>query len=312
MLILGGMCLSACAGSSENTVSPASTIDLKTNTKITPTTSVNDFALINTVGSLSQLSVSNNTGLTKNIITYGTPGVTRTSQTIEQQLQATSSAKGTSISVSMPQNWNIGWLQGIPCRLPCWERITPNQSGLDEAIQLFKQNPLIDNKSIKVSEPPQTQPPDFIGNVIFNWQDARRAVYARYTTKTTKRIITSITVFYYNTFKLKDIIDAYGEPTHVEALLIPNNGIHYSIRFYWLSQGLSVGPPSSSKSYNLSADMPISDSDGAIQLLGIQHAEELNGLNGGKSYFLVPWQGYKDFAFYCRNYLDGTPCNPVK
>ena len=39
--------------------------------------------------------------------------------------------------------WTTRWLKGIPCRLPCWEGVTPGQTRKDEAVDILKRNPII-------------------------------------------------------------------------------------------------------------------------------------------------------------------------
>lgn len=43
------------------------------------------------------------------------------------------------------------WLKGSPCFAPCWSGITPTQTRVGEAINLLKNNPLIDPHSVQIT-----------------------------------------------------------------------------------------------------------------------------------------------------------------
>lgn len=44
--------------------------------------------------------------------------------------------------------WQLNWLNGIPCQLPCWEGIIPNVTSVAEALKILNQNSLIKNATL--------------------------------------------------------------------------------------------------------------------------------------------------------------------
>lgn len=208
-------------------------------------------------------------------------------------------------------DWERRWLKNIPCRLPCWEGITPGITKADEALKVFQNNFLI-------KEPTLSSISYFGENyLLWKWSAPKRDYsdggFAAYKVNDpTKTIVAIIPKYDPVRFSYKEIVTVFGEPSHVLATARPCSDVcpQYYFNLVYLNQGLKV---KLFDNYDRTIKPKIDDQ---VPYNSIEIFEP--GLNGySKAYtnpkvtgYLVPfeegkllvtWQGFKPFEFYCRN-----------
>ncbi len=111
-------------------------------------------------------------------------------------------------------------------------------------------------------------------------------------------------------FHLVDVIKSFGEPKYVVASALRNpdsNGISYDLRIVYWPQGILLRAGGyGSIQPSLRADMQFdyvlffepTDETLKVVLAGSANHPE----------WLTPWQGIKDFGFYCKDLEDGKVC----
>ncbi len=206
------------------------------------------------------------------------------------------------------QEWSTRWLRGIPCTPPCFEGITPGKTTVEEAQKILQLNSLI--KSFKVTPSfPKVTPEayiswnwnqDIIGNTPSNVRGNGGLV--RYDDHDPNNAIKEIEPGLFP-FKLADVMQAYGEPSHVIATFSPKNhesGYWYSLTFFYFSRGFLVRNNPYEVRPELKKDMLLE----YIEFFppGIDEYPYYRD-NFAKT-MLVPWQGFKEWKFYCRYNYD--------
>jgi len=202
-----------------------------------------------------------------------------------------------------PEDWPNRWIQGIPCRPPCWEGIMPGQTAAAEAVEILAQSPVIATVEMTISP---LIPED--GYVTWTWTGIEGGGQALFHAQAPAASIYLIEPYYPTSFRLGDVIQAYGEPSHIIARSYHGpdigSGIFYDLRIVYRSQGFLLidGGP----------NKPVLDADTRFERVvffalsdeGLQAA-----LAGAAAYpeWLNPWQGIKNFDFYCRDEA-GEPC----
>lgn len=205
-----------------------------------------------------------------------------------------------------PADWPYRWLEGIPCRPPCWEGITPGQTTAEEAVEILRRSPIVATAEI-------TTIPLHSENGVVEWswagtgrQGGGADFYARIPPSPIYLVYPSYPVY----FKLGDVIQAYGEPSHIiaKAFHRPDKpGVDYDLRILYRPQGfiLGVGGP---KKLVLSADTLFESlSFFAPDDEGLQAMLKTLGGPSTHPEWMVPWQGMKDYDYYCRDEA-GNPC----
>lgn len=201
-----------------------------------------------------------------------------------------------------PADWPYRWLKGIPCQPPCWEGITPGQTTATEAVTILQCSPLI--ATVEITSVPLLPT---VGLVIWNWAGGKEGGEAAFNTRTPSNLIYVVHPSFPITFRLGDVIQAYGEPSHVIARSHRephSSDISYDLSILYRSQGfILIGDAGRSKP-TLSADTLVSVTFFALNDEGLQAA-----LGGAAAYpeWLVPWRGMKDFDYYCRD-IAGNHC----
>ena len=204
--------------------------------------------------------------------------------------------------LSLPLDWQTRWLKGIPCQPPCWEGITLGQTTGEEARERLKQNPLIASV--------ETGTYDKYEGLSWVWKDGTSGGYGYYSSQNANRYVYHIRPYYHTVFHLRDIIQSLGEPTHVIATGIRSpyegNRVYYVTWIVYLSKG-----------FVLYADGKYLDEDKLFGNLEF-FTPTVDGLRlvmvgaGRHPEWLVPWQGFKDFDFYCRDATGGRECRGEK
>lgn len=209
----------------------------------------------------------------------------------------------TTLALSACTSGRSRWLQGIPCRAPCWEGITPGQSSASETVELLNHNWLVANVQKKTY--PYT--PE-LGGVSWNWADAQEGGVAYYSISNSSQIINMIAPIFWTPFQLRDVMATYGDPSHIVAIAQqPPDATTYSydLWFIFLPQGLALrnGRP---QKPDLGENMLI------YQV--IFFVPTLEGLEASiwitKEHpdWVIPWEGFKGFDYYCRDAVNGRAC----
>lgn len=201
----------------------------------------------------------------------------------------------------LPKDWQSRWLKGIPCRPPCWEGITPGHTNTSEAEEILRHSPLIGAvKSWSYN-------PNF-GVVSWDWLGGQQGGGAEYPARTSTQVIFAISPIFYTTYSLREIMEVYGNPSHIiaEAKIAPDMPkIFYSFWVVYLSQGIALrgGGP----------DKPELDAHTLFYSVGF-FVPTQEGLEQSVRFakehpdWVIPWEGFKGFDYYCRDELNGRVC----
>ena len=208
------------------------------------------------------------------------------------------------VKQSIPENWEFRWLKGIPCRPPCWEGITPGLTSATEAVKILTGNSLISSAEMSTSPlDPST------GYVYWYWSNGQDGGAAYYPAQTPTQIISDIFPYFRKQFELRELIQAFGDPTHVVAIAsqAPDAPrIFYHIWFVYLPNGLALATGSPTKP-ELNTDLLLNEvlffaptNEGLTKAIppAINHPD-----------WVLPWQGFKSFDYYCRDELNGKACS---
>jgi hypothetical protein len=194
--------------------------------------------------------------------------------------------------ISTPPAWEYLWLKGIPCSAPCWLGITPGQTLLDDAVKILKQNQFVKSETIKIGS----------NYIRWSWIEGTYEGVAIYNPNSNAHTIINMAAAGYNAkFKLGEIISIYGEPNFIKANYV--GGIP-SIHFFWFSKGFTIGLDGNQfeKPPEINSDLLLGGNSGGPKFFGVITLEQYlkqTSLNINANLF-VPWQGYNDFYFYCR------------
>lgn len=203
-----------------------------------------------------------------------------------------------------PVDWPSRWLKGIPCRPPCWEGITPGKTTPAEAVEILRSSPLVANA--KMATDPLLSS---LGYVIWDWVGGRAGGEANYSTQALTQTLYIIGPYLSTSFRFQDVIQAYGEPSHILATAAHGpdigSGISYYLQLVYLPQGFALAAGGSRKPA-LSEDMFLNGpSFFAPTTEGFIAAFGEAGIAAG---LLTPWQGIRSFDFYCKDQENGSAC----
>jgi hypothetical protein len=104
---------------------------------------------------------------------------------------------------------------------------------------------------------------------------------------------------------LRDVIGAYGEPSHIVAARFMGDhgdGPFYILSLAWESHGFAL------ESGSLYAEAPALSPDLPFLKLYFSQSAEIILPGLAEKEELLPWQGFKDFNAYCRDEA-GQPCS---
>jgi hypothetical protein len=205
-----------------------------------------------------------------------------------------------------PENWEYRWLREIPCRPPCWEGITPGRTNATEAIEILNRSPLV----TKIQMETFSLVPN-LGSVYWNWANGARGGEAVFEAQTTAQLIYEIKPrFPQSLFNLREVMQAYGEPSHIVAQAYSNpdigSGITYELWIIYLDKGFVLTAGYLNKKPDLSQStrfdyvlffIPTRDGLAKSVYVASNHPE-----------WVLSWQGFKGFDFYCRDESNGRLC----
>jgi hypothetical protein len=159
----------------------------------------------------------------------------------------------------------------------------------------FKKNPNIDTARKR-------------GILLWDWVGSQRTGTALYSTDTD--IIFSINPTFAIRHSLHNVIQAYGEPSHILARAYQASSEKLSrcqdVQFLWINNGiaLDIGECNSKLQWDENMDfsiiiffVPTLDGFYAINGYAVQHPT-----------WVIPWQGLKTFDYYCRDEFNGKLC----
>lgn len=280
--------LSAC-GAEKPVVTEAASI---TSSQTTPDITVSTKAISNQTATIQNTSISP---------TFSTrqPAITPTLSFSPAITPGTSKPVG-------PNDWQNRWLKGIPCRAPCFEGIIPGKTTATEALKLLQQNSLVANAKLNLHSASSNS----INSITWDWSflptdNTPTGGEMDINPKTPDQLINYIVPIFHSEYPLQEIIKAYGEPSHASAsfTLNPNFSVSYGLSIYYQDLGLSLSAGAiSNKGEPNKLTLTPQTTFGSI----IFYEPDLTG----KIVYtpvpqdpatLIPWQGYKDFYFYCRD-----------
>ena len=135
------------------------------------------------------------------------------------------------------------WLRHIPCRAPCFEGITPGKTTASEAVSILNASDVALNATARSVQGEKD------GAVTWSWTSLSNVFYNEAFYLSDDSIITQIRPDL-GTFKLGDIIKAYGQPTYISAMATffspldrePNytKEPEYLLAFTWMNDGFQV------------------------------------------------------------------------
>jgi hypothetical protein len=190
------------------------------------------------------------------------------------------------------------WLEGVPCRAPCWEGIMPGITKRDEAFTLLKRVNYVKNVNL-VEEGNVTPAPE--GEINWRWEKSK-SIDGRisYEPPGSDGIVYGVFLEPEKGIKLSSIISAYGQPSHVCVREIRHDDIqptpvekHYSIKIVWLNNGFSV------TGFN-SINHGWVDDNFVVDIIELfePSLEGLRSVGGSVANNLLPWQGYATWEKY--------------
>jgi hypothetical protein len=200
--------------------------------------------------------------------------------------------------------WEREWLAGTPCKAPCWQEITPGSTTIIEAEALLRQYS-------KVGEYETICTSDKQCNLSWaNWRDAYNDAGGGDIISNQDSIVTSIGLaFPHYSFTLADVIQRYGEPTHVLASASHSveriNEINYRLSIFFQDAGIELGSSGRSTSAR-----PTIQADTLFHVVsffepgGNVVVERVSQRNPKQVPYILEWKGYADFSEYCHSFND--------
>lgn len=204
---------------------------------------------------------------------------------------------------TLTPDWETRWLKKVPCAPPCWEGITPGKTTAMEALQKLQTNPLIASAELM---------PKY-GAVTWKWQNGEDGGALSFH-DTSSQVIDRINP-YLPSVRLNDVIRSYGEPSHIQAYAAPGvdigSGIYYDLNLIYDSKGIVLTLPNTlsvKEKPLIKEDMPMNVYFFAPSPSGLPSVAQ-DTLHLANREFILPWQGLRDFDFYCRDGMDGKICS---
>jgi hypothetical protein len=207
-------------------------------------------------------------------------------------------------SPTIPSDWQYRWLKKIPCSAPCVEGITPGKTTATEAIEILNQNPLAKN----VKNNPNFGRGLNWGRISWDWIIGLPSGGALYFTDS-KEIVFNITPDFGIDYSLKVIMQSYGEPTYIIAIarqtISENPKLCQEIRLVYISRGIALLSDCYTK-FELNENTRI----GKILFIipTREGYETIDNTTKRHPDWLLPWQGFKGFDYYCRDEFNGKLC----
>jgi hypothetical protein len=198
----------------------------------------------------------------------------------------------------------LRWLQGIPCRAPCWEGVTPGETDAADALVIWRRNTALTGVERGIDLSSST------GQIWWKWASDRKGGSAAFDKRSPAERIMEIALSYPWSYNLGEVISAYGEPTHIAAYAAcypDRRGASY-VLFVVFKRN----------SFALSSEMKLDPETGRLMLdnettfdyVRFYAADrdirvpQVYGYGGDPS-LLVPWRGPQLLSSYLRDYTGG-------
>jgi len=196
------------------------------------------------------------------------------------------------------------WLEGGPCKPPCWEGITPGQTTITEALTILERHSLVTNLETVIPARSDT------GATYWDWKrvNGGGGFVGFYVGQTVYEVCVA-DPFHFLTFH--DVIEAYGEPSHVYAWAGPSTDGRDTV--YWLEivyvpQGFVLHW---SKTHRAGEEVkpefgPQWRDFGLCFFEPTKEGFALSWGNLGVADSLIPWRGMLGFDDYCQGSRCGS------
>jgi hypothetical protein len=167
-----------------------------------------------------------------------------------------------------------------------------------EAAEIMKQNPLF--TSVQTGTLLESE------SITWKWANGENGGYAYFPKQSSNQSVYHIHPYYKALFRLREVMQTLGAPSHVVATGIRSpyqgNKITYWTWVVYLSQGVvlyTYGKYLEEDKIFDGLDFFTPTQDGLASVIPVaqRHPE-----------WLVTWQGVKDFDFYCRDESNGKDC----
>lgn len=181
------------------------------------------------------------------------------------------------------------------CKLPCWEGITLGVTPREEAEKIVFSLPYVVSDSIEV----QTSSS---GAVIW-WGWVNNPYGGNFYVENSRAVVEDIQLYFPHAFFLKDLFAQIGEPEYViaQAGFSPHGEVLFDdIQIFYFELGIRVLVPA--RKFSLESVLEFVD----LFPKTTAEAWSLDSID-----LLVPWQGFRDLEYYCRDELHGEACDSV-
>jgi hypothetical protein len=191
----------------------------------------------------------------------------------------------------VPADIATRWLRGQPCRLPCYEGLTPGITTAQEAFRSLRQHPFVGSVTLT------RFPSEGYGEVAWTWADENDGGRALFRLDDTERI-ESIQPRSDPGVTLGGVIAVYGEPTDVittDFCVSWSKERSFHLEFLNRSVGLYLHGPYKDLQH-INAELPIDSIiiyDPRTQWTDFDYS-----YSHTEAIAVSPWRGYQDFYFY--------------
>jgi hypothetical protein len=205
--------------------------------------------------------------------------------------------------IANKNSWQYNWLKKIACAAPCWEGITPGITSFAEAREILSKKPFVSLRS-----------PGLTPTIEWDWVGGKNRPTGMATCNPCTRsapVLNYLGMSFEVSYKLQDIIDAYGEPTHIETILYPiDKQWNYSTSILFLNHGFKIGFQTYTKPI-FSPDLTEEFGVGFFPITD-ENTYNTQAIKVGEEPRTSVWEGYKSYDFYCRDLKGQDYCKQVK
>lgn len=207
-------------------------------------------------------------------------------------------------------DWYARWLQGVPCRAPCWEGVTPGETRASDAIGIWAKSPVMRN--VRLAQP--IVPTSRYGAIWWSWTSGAEGGSATFDRTAPNQLVLTIQPRLASAYSLRDVMSAYGEPSHVvaQSQCYPDSpGASYVVFVIFWSHGFTLStqgqhlPDTASRAIDGTStfdSVTFFPSGLDIKEWGIPRVKT-------DPTAAVPWQGPQPLGFYLHDDTKG-PCFP--
>jgi hypothetical protein len=144
--------------------------------------------------------------------------------------------------------WQRAWLRQESCRAPCLDGVTPGQTTEEQAVAIWKKSPLFGAGDVQtMSFKGRVDMAGTFGDEIYaHWLDnTDNGEMQAEVSKDSPHTVTGIRVGFYRQITLGEVIEAYGEPSHIEAIAyiggVETTFKYFNVSLLYKPQGMEDG-----------------------------------------------------------------------